>query len=255
MDNSFNSPPNAQSRQAADLSFSLPAGQANHGFLDLSTTESSVSAERFPNQSNIARRAGSSGSSGTLGASAAAGTTAKHTGATRVRRRNRLITSCLECRRRKLKCDRSAPCSNCIKNGRECLFIASTNDSTTQSKIAELKEKMGSLERGLEKDIAKKHLGVGKSSDGNSFTEDGGQGSAVGAEREKEEGKEEEDEEDHEGLEPSPLVTTDAAYEENPDDDLVDLGVQLGKMRITDRIGGLFRPKFADEVRGLLFCL
>ena len=29
----------------------------------------------------------------------------------RIRRRNRMITSCLECRRRKLKCDKSHPCT------------------------------------------------------------------------------------------------------------------------------------------------
>src|SRR4051812_37097422 len=28
----------------------------------------------------------------------------------KIRRRNRLITSCLECRRRKLKCDKTHPC-------------------------------------------------------------------------------------------------------------------------------------------------
>ena len=105
---------------------------------------------------------------------------------------------------------------------------------------------MGSLERGLEKEIAKKHPAASKSPDGPSNVGEGDQCGANGPEKEGDEN--EEDEEDHEGLEPSPLVTTDAAYEENPDDDLVDLGVQLGKMRITDRIGGLFRPKFKDEV-------
>jgi hypothetical protein len=32
-------------------------------------------------------------------------------------RRQRAILSCLECRRRKLKCDRLAPCNRCIKGG------------------------------------------------------------------------------------------------------------------------------------------
>ena len=244
MDSTFDGLPTLQSPPAADTSNPLPAGQASHGFLDLSTSESSLSAELFPNQADIAKVSGSQGKSGIFGAASSA---AKQNGPTRVRRRNRLITSCLECRRRKLKCDRSAPCNNCAKNGRDCLFIANTNDSLTQSKIAELKEKMGSLERGLEKNIAKKQMIASESISGSSFRKEGSQDSANGLQAE-EGGREEEDDEDHEGLEPSPLVTTDAAYEENPDDDLVDLGVQLGKMRITDRVGGLFRPKFADEV-------
>lgn len=50
-------------------------------------------------------------------------------------------------------------------------------------------------------------------------------------------------------LEPSPLASVDAAYEvDGDDDDLLDLGIQMGKMRITERIGGFFRPKISQEV-------
>jgi hypothetical protein len=31
--------------------------------------------------------------------------------------------SCLTCRQRKVKCDRSNPCSNCVKTGTQCSFI------------------------------------------------------------------------------------------------------------------------------------
>lgn len=39
----------------------------------------------------------------------------------RVNKRPRPVVSCLECRNRKLKCDRSLPCSKCVKDGRENL--------------------------------------------------------------------------------------------------------------------------------------
>lgn len=59
--------------------------------------------------------------------------------------------------------------------------------------------------------------------------------------------------EDEQGLEPTPLAVVDAAYDDEGDgeqnDDLLDLGIQLGRMRITERIGGFFRPKIANEVR------
>lgn len=55
--------------------------------------------------------------------------------------------------------------------------------------------------------------------------------------------------EDEKDLEPTPLAVADAAYEvDGEDDDLLDLGIQLGKMRITERIGGFFRPKISEEV-------
>ena len=75
--------------------------------------------------------------------------------APRIRRRNRMITSCLECRRRKLKCNKSQPCSNCLKFGRDCIFLAPALDQATQLKLTEIKEKVGSLERLLERDVAK----------------------------------------------------------------------------------------------------
>ena len=71
-----------------------------------------------------------------------------------------MITSCLECRRRKLKCDRLHPCSNCSKFKRDCLFLAPALDSASRMKLTELKEKMGSLERVLERDAAARQVQV-----------------------------------------------------------------------------------------------
>ena len=157
--------------------------------------------------------------------------------APRIRRRNRMITSCLECRRRKLKCDKSHPCTNCQKFTRDCVFLAPALDTASQLKLTEIKEKMGSLERVLEQDVARN-----------------------GAWRELRHNKdstrtiEEEIDfapipEDEKELEPTPLAVIDAVYDDDADDDLLDLGVQFGKLRLTDRIGGFFRPKISDEVR------
>jgi len=55
--------------------------------------------------------------------------------------------------------------------------------------------------------------------------------------------------EDERDLEPTPLATVDAAYDlDGEDDELLDLGIVLGRMRITERIGGFFRPKISEEV-------
>lgn len=157
----------------------------------------------------------------------------------RVRRRNRLITSCLECRRRKLKCDKGQPCTHCTKNSRACVFIAQGLDADAQAKLAEVKEQMGMLERSLEEGIARK-------TDSNTrspyiFSKLG----ALPGHSDQEEDDETRD------LRPSGFVTEDVTYyepEDDTNDDLVDLGFRMGRIRITERIGGLVRPKFSDEV-------
>lgn len=161
----------------------------------------------------------------------------------RIRRRNRMITSCLECRRRKLKCDKSHPCTNCTKAARDCLFLAPALDSASQLKLTEIKEKMGSLERVLEQDVAKKCGRTEAHKGGASRDMDG---------NEIDFAPEPEDERD---LEPTPLALSDNAYDDDADDDLNDLGFMMGKLRLTDRVGGFFRPKMAAEVGQPIFAM
>lgn len=164
----------------------------------------------------------------------------------KIRRRNRMITSCLECRRRKLKCDRLQPCSNCSKTRRDCLFLAPATDATSRMKLTELKEKIGSLERSLEEDAAKTQGAVIKQEDRDNEDEVLSQSGGV-LDTVVEEGHLPFPD-DEKILEPTPLAVQDAAYEDEGGDDCFDLGFRIGKMRMTERIGGLFRPKIADEV-------
>lgn len=164
----------------------------------------------------------------------------QHQAQQRVRRRNRLITSCLECRRRKLKCDKGQPCTNCIRNARQCVFIAPGLDSEAQARLADVKEKMGMLERTLEDEIANKP----RSREGSSLA-----GPATTLPGQEDFHSDKEDDEETKDLDPTDFATEDAAYYEDDDnDDIVDLGIAMGKVRITERIGGLVRPKFSEEV-------
>ena len=125
-----------------------------------------------------------------------------------------------------------------MKFSRDCVFLAPALDQASQLKLTEIKEKVGSLERLLERDVAKSSLG--------------GVGSPPPSQDRALPDDAEDDlpaNEDEKDLEPTPLATVDAAYgDDGDDDDLLDLGIQLGKMRITERIGGFFRPKIAQEV-------
>lgn len=123
-------------------------------------------------------------------------------------------------------------------------------DQASQLKLTAIKEKVGSLERLLERDVARSAVVDGESD--SPATADSVKTEKPEAEK-SQLGDEEEllsEAEDEIGLEPTPLASVDAAYEEGgeADDDLLDLGIQIGKMRITERIGGLVRPRLAEEV-------
>ena len=166
----------------------------------------------------------------------------------KVRRRNRMITSCLECRRRKLRCDKLHPCTNCNKFSRECFFLAPALDSVSQQRLNEIKEKMGSLERVLEQDVARKEGTSMSPSDKahrrTSADLPGGEESSSDNEATVPE--------DEKGLEPTPLAVIDASYEDDANDDVLDLGIKIGKMRLTDRLGGFFRPRLHEEMEATL---
>ena len=153
-----------------------------------------------------------------------------------IRRRMRVITSCLECRRRKLKCNKNNPCENCFKFSRECVYLSAKLDEASQLRLTEIKEKVGSLERSLERDVAR--FGPSRTAGHQGFVVD------------------EVEYETFEDLDPWPPngVSTDVAYDDDNtegSEDILDSGVQIGRMRITDRVGGLIRPRLCEEVSGI----
>ena len=158
-------------------------------------------------------------------AAAAAAAQASKADPSRIRRRNRMITSCLECRRRKLKCDKLHPCTNCTKFARDCVFLAPALDTASQMKLTEIKEKMGSLERVLEQDVARKKESQKRAQKGKKHV------NPLPGQEESDESDDLAVPEDEKKLDPNPLAIQDAAYEDDADDDLVDLGFKFGKMR------------------------
>ncbi|KAL9131656.1 MAG: hypothetical protein Q9217_000467 [Psora testacea] len=65
--------------------------------------------------------------------------------------------------------------------------------------------------------------------------------------------KDEDDASDYDCLEASPLVTDSASYDDDADDTgVTDLGFRIGKVQLTDRVGGQYRPGMAHELKMLL---
>lgn len=161
-----------------------------------------------------------------------------------IRRRMRMITSCLECRRRKLKCNKMAPCLNCQKFTRDCTYIGPKLDEASQLKLTEMKEKVGSLERHFEQVVVKSATRAGSH-------ELVGVGLGGGGRRNTMVADDINDELENEGdLEPTPMIAADLTYEDDADgpEDIMDLGIRIGKMRITEKIGGMNRPRLSEEV-------
>lgn len=151
------------------------------------------------------------------------------------RRRNRLITSCLECRRRKLKCSKTHPCDHCQKGNRDCVFLAPARDPASQSRLNHLKDSIELIEKELEAGADNIDDTRWVISAQNTKPIKNEQGLVEGDARDA-------------ILEPTPLAVDAIAYEDDEDDPLEDLGVQLGRMRVTERIGGSVRPMFSFEV-------
>lgn len=42
--------------------------------------------------------------------------------------RTKVHFNCVECKRKKIKCDRSQPCSNCKKSSKYCFYISKKRD-------------------------------------------------------------------------------------------------------------------------------
>ncbi|CAK7270626.1 hypothetical protein SEPCBS119000_004184 [Sporothrix epigloea] len=162
-----------------------------------------------------------------------------------VKRRMRGITSCLECRRRKMKCGRTQPCDHCHKSGRVCIYLGGRLDPDSQGKITEIKEKVSSLELQLQKSVFhQQRIGTGLlGSDVPAYSLDPAESD----------------------LEISHMVTSDLIYDYDdtyrfdPDEeddeaknDMIDLGFKVGRMRLTERIGGLNRPRLAEEINAAL---
>ncbi|KAI5806310.1 hypothetical protein EDC01DRAFT_626392 [Geopyxis carbonaria] len=159
-----------------------------------------------------------------------------------VRRRNRVINSCLECRRRKLKCSRVYPCAACTKHNRKCVFLDGALDSIGLHKLTEIKNRVGSLEDLLETEVAGRSQRNSSEDSNNMFGRSGGPsflGRGI-------EGVKEED------LNSNSIAFPEMIHENDVDDELSDLGMQIGMLRISERVGGVFRPQITKEVERTL---
>jgi hypothetical protein len=147
-----------------------------------------------------------------------------------------------------------------VRFGRECPYLSPKLDDASQLRLLEFKEKVGSLESqlrdtgsgGSDGDGDGKRTSSSTSRQKQAGTGSGGVDDALLADAVDDR----RDDDEAAGLAPTDLTAVDIAYDDDADggtDDVVDLGVLVGKMRITERVGGMSRPRLSEEVRAALF--
>lgn len=77
--------------------------------------------------------------------------------------RNREFRSCIDCRKRKLKCDRQQPCSGCIRreSPSSCEYVPSTDRRNNNAQKSQADEKLQRLERMVQEFIRSKDNSAG----------------------------------------------------------------------------------------------
>lgn len=143
--------------------------------------------------------------------------------------RKRPIKACMECRRRKNKCDRKSPCSICLRDNYQCLYVPHALAPEELAKIIRLKRRKRALESALEQQVARpvSTPEVRKQSH---------QDQADGIKSE----------DNNETSQLNRFAVAAAAYEE--DENAMDIGICIGKCQLTGRVAGYLRPVMADGV-------
>lgn len=124
--------------------------------------------------------------------------------------------------------------------GEECLYVSgATADAQFRQKLVQMKEAKDEIDSSFRETIGTRTLQPGQ------------KGPRRKRSRRLNQGEESEDSDSSsqdDFLEPTPLAVHDAAYADEVDDDIEDLGFRIGRMRLGERIGGHYRPRIADEV-------
>ena len=140
-------------------------------------------------------------------------------------RRGRAIRSCLECRRRKMRCNRSRPCQNCNRFCRDCVYhpfpewpsgapTASREESSVRSPVQGGGRTFPSFD-------TNQNFGYVPPTPFNNHDYN---------------------------YPPDTLAKNHRYYEVDADDDALDVSLQIGRLSITEKLGGYFRPHIATQV-------
>lgn len=146
-------------------------------------------------------------------------------------RRGRAIRSCLECRRRKMRCNRSRPCQNCNRFCRDCIYLPFPEWPSGASNSVNTEGVSQSPVQGDGRDFAP-------------FDSTQRSGYVQTSPHSNQDYR----------YEPDTLGKSEKFYDVDADDDSSDVALQIGRLSITEKVGCFFNPHVACQVSGILSC-
>lgn len=141
---------------------------------------------------------------------------------------SRAIKSCLECRRRKMRCSRIQPCQNCDRFSRDCVYLSVPVCSSSLSSDAK-------------RDVVHRSAGTAESLPW-SASESRNNGGRIRPQMTW----------DGPEINSDPVAKLGGFETFDTNNDNPDVGLQIGRLRICERMGGLFRSQIAKKVGVLL---
>ena len=146
-------------------------------------------------------------------------------------RRGRAIRSCLECRRRKMRCNRSRPCQNCNRFCRDCVYHPfpewPSGAPNTSREDPNVRSPVQGGGRAFPSFDTTQNFGYVQPSPFNNHDYN---------------------------YTPDTLAKNHKYYDADADDDALDVALQIGRLSITEKLGGYFRPHIASQVSLVLSC-
>ena len=141
-------------------------------------------------------------------------------------RRGRAIRSCLECRRRKMRCNRSRPCQNCNRFCRECVYLPFPEWPSGAPANANEEAKTQSTDpaggRAHPSFAFNHHTSLGQGSPLPHHTH---------------------------STDSDTAAKYEGTYDNDADDDSLDLVLQVGRLSaITEKVGRFWKPLVCDQV-------
>ncbi|KAL8939580.1 MAG: hypothetical protein Q9216_003282 [Gyalolechia sp. 2 TL-2023] len=125
-----------------------------------------------------------------------------------------------------MRCSKTYPCFNCSRFGRHCLFIAAQDSQA--SVVRSKSDASVARSQKSDDDDARLYFPPANSTGASPTVSD--------------------------GQVPNPVAEQmyDSLFDADAEDDLMDLGLQIGRLSISERIGGLFKPGFGEHLDNIL---
>ena len=160
-------------------------------------------------------------------------------------RRGRAIRSCLECRRRKMRCNRSRPCQNCNRFCRECVYLPFPEWPLGAPNNLKVESDAKSPDHAGGRALASFYANHGHNTNNNHNNHNSNKNNNNNNTSLVQTAAFTHHSHD---LDTDTPIKQEDIYDIDVDDQFLQVGLQIGRLSITENINDLFRPHVASQV-------